>query len=40
VKSPAQCAACHSGAEQGRYDDDGLRQPAGLTARQRANWHD
>jgi mono/diheme cytochrome c family protein len=40
VKSPAQCAACHTGAEQGRYDDDSLRYPEGLSLRQRWMWHD
>ncbi len=40
VKSPANCAACHRGAEQGQFDDDNLRQPAGLTPRQRQAWID
>ncbi len=40
VKSAAQCAACHRGAEQGRFDDDGLITPAGLSARQRRAWND
>ncbi len=40
VKSAANCAACHGGADQGRYDDDELRYPAGLTQRQRWMWHD
>ena len=40
VKSAANCAACHAGAEQGRFDDDDLRLPAGLTARQRQAWAD
>lgn len=40
VKSAANCAACHTGAEQGRYDDDALRLPDGLTARQRRAWID
>lgn len=40
VKSAANCAACHSGAEQGRFDDDDLRMPAGLTLRQRWAWID
>jgi len=35
VKSAANCAACHDGAAQGRFDDDNLRLPAGLTPRQR-----
>lgn len=40
VKSPAQCAACHAGAERGEFDDDDLRLPAGLSARQRRAWND
>lgn len=40
VKSAANCAACHTGADHGRFDDDSLRMPAGLSARQRAAWHD
>lgn len=40
VKSAANCAACHVGAEQGRFDDDDLRTPAGLTPRQRRAWND
>lgn len=35
VKSAANCAACHGGAEQGRFDDDNLRFPKGLDARYR-----
>lgn len=35
VKSAAHCAACHTGAEQGRFDDDGLRFPAGLAPQHR-----
>lgn len=27
VKSPANCAACHGGAERGDYDEDGVRIP-------------
>lgn len=30
VKSPAQCAACHPGAEHGRFDDDDVKFPAAL----------
>lgn len=30
VQSPAQCAACHSGAEQGRFGERELRRPAGM----------
>lgn len=40
VRSPAQCSACHTGADQGHFDDDELRYPAGLTLRQRWMWHD
>lgn len=40
VKSAANCAACHVGAEQGRFDDDSLRLPAGLTPRQRGAFSD
>lgn len=40
VKSAAHCAACHTGAEQGRFSDDDLRMPAGLSARQRQAWAD
>jgi len=40
VKSAAQCAACHGGAEQGDFSDDRLRVPAGLGARQQAAWRD
>ncbi len=40
VKSAANCAACHTGADKGRFDDDQLRMPAGLTLRQRWAWHD
>lgn len=40
VKSAANCAACHAGADRGDFDDDGLRFPAGLDARYRRDWHD
>jgi mono/diheme cytochrome c family protein len=40
VRSAAQCAACHRGAGQGRFDDDGLITPSGLSARQRRAWAD
>lgn len=40
VKSAAQCAACHGGAERGRFDEHELRLPAGLDARQRRAWND
>lgn len=40
VKSAANCSACHTGADQGRFDDDHLRMPDGLSPRQRQAWHD
>lgn len=40
VRSPAHCAACHAGADRGRFDDDDLRIPAGLNGRQRRAWND
>lgn len=40
VKSAANCAACHTYADQGHYDDDGLRFPKGLEARYRRAWND
>ena len=40
VKSAANCAACHTGADQGRFNDDDLRMPEGLTLRQRWAWFD
>lgn len=40
VKTPANCAACHAGADRGRFDEHDLRMPAGLDARQRRAWND
>ncbi len=40
VKSAANCAACHTGAERGNYSDDNLRFPTGLDARYRRFWED
>ncbi len=40
VKSAANCAACHTQAEQGRFDDDALRFPHGLDARYRRAFQD
>jgi len=40
VKSAANCAACHTGADKGNYDDDNLKFPAGLDARYRRAWND
>lgn len=39
VKSAANCAACHGGAEQGLFDDD-LKLPAGIARGQRGPWTD
>ena len=33
VKSAANCAACHTGADRGDFDDDGVKLPAGLGLR-------
>lgn len=38
VKSPANCQACHAGAERGDFSDDRLTLPAGLSAWQRRAW--
>ena len=40
VKSAANCAACHAGADRGAYDDDNLRFPAGLDQRHRRAFMD
>ncbi|MDP2264187.1 MAG: diheme cytochrome c [Hydrogenophaga sp.] len=40
VKTAANCAACHTGTEQGLYDDNRLQMPAGLSPRQRRAWQD
>ncbi|MBK7262354.1 MAG: diheme cytochrome c [Rubrivivax sp.] len=40
VKTAAHCAACHPGADRGRFDDDDLRVPAGVDPRQRRAWND
>ncbi len=40
VKSASNCAACHTGTEQGIYNDDNLKFPAGLDARYRKAWND
>ncbi len=40
VKSAAHCAACHVGADKGRFEDGrGLILPAGLDARHRLAWN-
>jgi mono/diheme cytochrome c family protein len=33
VKSAANCAACHTGADQGDFDDDGVKLPTGVSPR-------
>ncbi|MGA0612889.1 diheme cytochrome c [Caldimonas sp. KR1-144] len=38
VRSPANCAACHVGADRGVFDEDELRFPAGLDRRDRRAW--
>lgn len=40
VKSAANCVACHTRADQGDYEDDTRRFPAGLDARSRRAWND
>lgn len=40
VGSAANCAACHTGAGRGRFEDEDLRVPAGVTQRQRRAWND
>jgi len=40
VKSAANCAACHTAADKGDYNDDNIRFPAGLDARYRRAWND
>ncbi len=40
VKSAANCAACHTGTEQGLFDDHHLKRPAGLSASQSRAWND
>lgn len=40
VKSAANCAACHTGADQGNFNEHDLRIPAGLDARARRAWND
>jgi hypothetical protein len=40
VKSAANCAACHSRANQGQYDERGLQLPAGLDPRHSRAWKD
>lgn len=40
VKSAANCAACHTGADRGDFDDDRLKFPEGMDARLRRPWND
>ena len=40
VKSAANCAACHTGAERGNFDGDNIRLPAGMSPAMRRNWND
>ena len=40
VKSAANCAACHTAADKGDFNDNQLRFPAGLDARYRRAWND
>lgn len=40
VGSPANCAACHAGAERGRFDEHALRVPPGLDSRLLRAWRD
>lgn len=40
VKSAANCAACHPGAERGDFDDDDLRTPPGIDPSLARRWRD
>jgi mono/diheme cytochrome c family protein len=40
VKSAANCAACHTRAAQGRYNESELQYPQGLDVRSRRAWSD
>lgn len=40
VKSAANCAACHTGAAQGDFDEDRLRFPPGLDKRYQSAFRD
>lgn len=40
VKTAANCAACHTNADIGRFDERDLRVPAGLEGRLRRGWSD
>jgi mono/diheme cytochrome c family protein len=40
VKSAANCAACHTGADKGRFRESEIQFPKGLDARFRRGWSD
>ena len=40
IKSAANCAACHTGADRGDFDDDHIRLPAGVSLGRRWPWND
>ncbi len=40
VKSAANCAACHTRADQGDFDEDNISMPADMDSRLRRFWHD
>lgn len=40
IKSAANCAACHPGADRGDFDEHGLRIPPGLPAHLQRGWND
>lgn len=40
VRTPSNCQACHSTADQGQFGERSLRMPEALSARQRAAWDD
>lgn len=40
VKSPANCAACHTSADRGVFSEHDLKAPAGMSAAQRRLWRD
>lgn len=39
VKSAANCAACHTSADKGIFDDDNLQLPVGTDTRSRRAWN-
>ena len=40
VKAAANCAACHTMADRGGFDDDNLQYPAGMDTRMRRSFKD